>query len=221
MDDGRYSRLPDSGFRKWIGSTVSLLVVGLGSIGRAFATGAQQLGICRIHAVDPDNVESSDFRAGYGDGAVGKAKVKGFGEDVVRLNSDVLFKGEQFAVNEANRERISKAASGCNVAGLVFDDFENFRVASDMVCPQMPAVAAFVTENLGEVLWSVPAVTPDLTCTADVAQRQQVKGGVAPAYQVQMVALLAVWALEELLYVSYSNGAYRPRVLIPARTSSI
>lgn len=163
-------------------------------------------------------MSESDFRAGYGQGSIGTPKVEAFGHELVRLNEDVNYRGYRFEVSKANSKRLSEVVSRCNVAGLMFDDFPgNFRLASDLVCPHMPAVAAFQTENLGEVAWSIPGQTPDLACTVDVERKKQISGGVATAYVLQMTALVAVRVLEELLYLCYKSGEYKTRFIVPGR----
>jgi molybdopterin/thiamine biosynthesis adenylyltransferase len=213
----RQSRLPNPEFRNWAGKRVRLVQIGVGGIGRPFSKAAVQLGIDRVVAVDPDVVSESDFRAGYAAERVGDPKVLAVGEELTRLNPDIKYTGHPLAASKATRNRLAEIVEGCNIGALIFDDFSNFRSASDLIHSRMPAVAAFMTEEMGEIAWSIPGKTPCLACTLDVARKKQIQGGVSPAYLLEMIALLAVNALEELLYLSYGEGDFQPRLVVSGR----
>ncbi len=147
----------------------SVAVFGVGSVGSHMAELLVRSGVERINLVDPDVVEMANLsRCPFTIDDVGQPKVAVVGRRLGRINRHVAVESLPIAVNDLEGPNLANLISNVDLVIAATDDpAAQLRLNHHAYAAGIPAVypAIYARGRGGEVIASVPGVTPCFRCS--------------------------------------------------------
>ena len=167
-------RARDAGLLPAALSKTGVLLVGAGSVGSLLADGLVRGGIGDLAIIDPDQVEPANLaRTLYGTSDIGKAKATALAARMRGINRDATITAHPWTLQELNRRTLQAAVAETQLIVAATDDPAAQQLINRISQhSKKPAlfIGLYRGAKGGEVVISVPGLTPCLECYAGAAR---------------------------------------------------
>lgn len=161
-----------------------VLIVGVGSVGSYISEQLIRSGVGKLSIIDPDIVEYSNLsRTSFIVNDIGKAKVKALAEHLTHINPTIQMKSYERNIHTFDAIELNEIFSRSDVVVAATDDPSAQRTINRFAYANgIPAVFVGLYEGAdgGEVILSIPEVTPCYQCATSIRHEvEQTAGNVA------------------------------------------